>query len=544
MNSDFERYKRQLGLVHQRRVMDLNVLVLGSGPALPYIATNLVLLGVGTLALPASSASLTARQVAGQFLFRAEDVGAPISQALARRVSALNPRVKIELVSAQPNCACDVIVATSEFTATFPAHIPVIWAGVTNYGLFIGAHKPHAVPGEPNLITPALASLAGALAAQEVLRITRCVRTSEVIKFWVTLNYAFREPANAELKFAMDGAQTVAFNEKRDGEFPLYRVPINLNNDLARVLFEETVIDEPTAEIFAEPTACLYYSPFWGNRIENNQVIEEPIELKSLTAHRVVLGGIGGLGTWVAALLAVSNFAGELVVFDGDTRVETHNLNRQVLYDEDVIGMAKVHAAARALHRLNPTLNVTGWLEEIQATTAITHGEMMKQADLAISTFDNFRARYLLGEWAALNRVSLINGGSDGFNGDVELIEPDKHGCLLCRWEQARGRDAAQAMSMDEAHLSCTREDANAPEVGTALVTTTAAIASWQTLLALLELAKPELEIDHHLGFLGKENAIEKCRIASPCPVHEHGTCDHPQQFWQNLEETIHGDDQ
>ncbi|MBI5302736.1 MAG: ThiF family adenylyltransferase [Chloroflexi bacterium] len=543
MNWEFERYKRQLGLVHQRRVMDLNILLLGDGPALPYVATNLALLGVGTLTLPAASSCVTTQQRAGQFLFRAEDEGAPISETLARRVAELNPRIHAEFVEPQHARACDAVVVTSDVAHALPSNIPVIWAGVTDYGMFIGARKPHAAPLAPNLITPALASLCGALAAQEVLRVTRCLRPSEIVKFWVTLNYALREPANAGLVFAVDGAPTASFSDKPDGALPICRVPVNLNNDLVRLLFEQSTLGEPIAEIYDSPTECLYYSPFWGNRLENDGIVEAPIALSAPHAPRVVLGGIGGLGTWVAALLAVSDFTGELVVFDADTQVENHNLNRQVLYDDSAIGAPKVHAAARALRRINPALTVTALLEEIQATTVVTHAELMAHANLAISTFDNFRARYVFSEWAALSFVPLVNGGSDGFNGDVEVIEPAKHGCLLCRWEQARGRTVAQTMSMDEAHLSCTREDANAPEVGAALVTTTAAIASWQTLLALLALAKPAARVDHHLGFLGKENAVEKCRIATPCPVHEKGACEHPQRFWQMLEETIHGDD-
>jgi len=542
MNWEFERYKRQWGLVHQRRVIDLNILVLGVGPALPYLVTNLALVGVGTLTLPANSAPVTAAQVAGQFLLRASDVGAPLDETLARRVGELNPHTQVKLVDHALDGAYDALVVTDAKAYALPAESPIIWAGVTSYGVYVGARKPASAPFTPNLLTPALASLCGALSAQEALRVTHCLRDSEIQKCWVTLNYAFREPASAELKFALDGTPIAATNDQRDGELRLHRVPINLSHDLVRHLVQEVSVDEPSNHLFTTPTECLYYSPIWGNRLENNCVLEKPLTLPALGNQRVVLGGIGGLGTWVAALLAASELSGELVVFDNDTQVETHNLNRQVLYTEHALGESKVFAATRALEHINPTLTITALLEEIQATTAITRAELMAHTQLALSTFDNFRARYVLGEWAALHGVPLINGGADGFNGDVELIAPAQHGCLFCRWEQTRGLAAAQVMSTDEAHLSCTREDANAPDVGTALVTTTAAIASWQTLLALLTLAQPVTTIDHQLGYLGKENALEKCRLADPCPQHNKGTCTHPREFWQTLEETLHGD--
>jgi len=545
MNRDYDRYKRQLGLVHQRRVGELNVLLLGDGPALPYVATNLALVGVGTLALPVKSGLLTAAHLAGQFLFRANDVGMPLADALAHRVRELNPHTQVKRVESAQTCACDAIIVTDPVAGALPAHVPVIWARVSDYGVYLGAHQPSIAPLAPNLLTPALASLCGALAAQEVLRVTRCLRQSEIQKFWVTLNYAFREPANAELKFALDGAPVTSTSDQRDGELRVHRVPVNLGSDPVRRLFEDTAVDEPLAELFTQPLASLYYSPVWNNRLDAHayRVIENPLALPALRDQRVVLGGIGGLGAWVAALLAVSDFAGELVVFDNDTRVEMHNLNRQVLYTERAVNEPKAHAATRALAQINPALVVTAHLEEIQATTAITRAELMARAHLAISTFDNFRARYVFSEWAALHGVPLVNGGADGFNGDVEVIVPAQHGCLLCRWEQTRGAVAAQAMSADEGHLSCTREDANAPEVGAALVTTTAAIASAQTLLALLTLAHPATPVDHHIGWLGKENAMDKCRLAEPCPQHARGACAHPRAFWQMLAETLDGED-
>jgi molybdopterin/thiamine biosynthesis adenylyltransferase len=544
MNWDYERYKRQLGLVHQHHVHDLNVLVLGQGPALSYIAINLALVGVGTLTLPANSNRLTAQHLAGQFLFHAQDYGSPISETLTQRLKTLNPHVQVELVDDHFSRRFDAILCTSDAVLTLPTNAPIIWAGVTDYGMYIGAQKPIAAPLTQNFLTPALASLCGALTVQEMLRVTHCVRVSEIQKFWVTLNYAFNDHANAPSQFTIDGRPTAAFSAKLDDDVSVYQIPVNLNNDLARLFFEQAKLDEPRIEIYSEPIECLYYSPFWSNRLEHNCISETLVALPELNAQRIVLGGIGGLGTWVAALLAVSNVHGELVIFDSDTQVENHNLNRQVLYDDAAIGLPKVHAAARALEQINPALTITSVLEEIQATTTVTHAQVMEQAHLAISAFDNFQARYVFSEWAAWNHVALVNGGSDGFNGDVQVIDPDQNGCLYCHWEHERGLDAAQTMKDDQAHRSCTRQDANAPEVGTALVTTSAAIASWQTLLALLTLAKTNARVDHQIGYLGKESAIEKCRLGTPCPVHEKGACDHPRQFWQMLTETIHGDNQ
>lgn len=71
---------------------------------------------------------------------------------------------------------------------------------------------------------------------------------------------------------------------------------------------------------------------------------------------RVVVLGVGGLGSWTALSLACCG-VGELTLVDGDV-VELSNLNRQVLYSEDDIGRPKAALAAAAIERFNPGIRV------------------------------------------------------------------------------------------------------------------------------------------------------------------------------------------
>ena len=71
---------------------------------------------------------------------------------------------------------------------------------------------------------------------------------------------------------------------------------------------------------------------------------------------RVVVLGVGGLGSWTALSLACCG-AGELTLVDGDV-VELSNLNRQVLFAADDIGRPKAHLAAAAIERFNPGIRV------------------------------------------------------------------------------------------------------------------------------------------------------------------------------------------
>ncbi|MGD0556721.1 MAG: ThiF family adenylyltransferase [Streptosporangiaceae bacterium] len=77
-----------------------------------------------------------------------------------------------------------------------------------------------------------------------------------------------------------------------------------------------------------------------------------------LKASRVVVLGLGGVGSAVAASLAASGI-GQLHCVDHDT-VELSNLNRQLLYSEAVIGELKNDAAVAYLRSLNSDIEVTG----------------------------------------------------------------------------------------------------------------------------------------------------------------------------------------
>ena len=93
-----------------------------------------------------------------------------------------------------------------------------------------------------------------------------------------------------------------------------------------------------------------------------------------LREARVLVLGVGGLGSWAALSLACCG-VGELTLVDGD-EVELSNLNRQVLFAAGDIGRPKARVAAAALERFNPGIRVDavertlGSPEEIAAAVA------------------------------------------------------------------------------------------------------------------------------------------------------------------------------
>jgi len=146
-----------------------------------------------------------------------------------------------------------------------------------------------------------------------------------------------------------------------------------------------------------------------------------------LRRARVLVAGVGGLGTIVAADLAAAGM-GFLRLADND-RVELSNLNRQLLFRPDDIGREKTLAAMERLRILNPEIQVEGIHQTIDNETI---HELVKDIDLIVDAMDNFAARFILNKAAFSRRLPLIHGAVRGFFGQATTLIPEKTGCLQC----------------------------------------------------------------------------------------------------------------
>ncbi|MEK7790608.1 MAG: ThiF family adenylyltransferase [Deltaproteobacteria bacterium] len=77
---------------------------------------------------------------------------------------------------------------------------------------------------------------------------------------------------------------------------------------------------------------------------------------KKLKGSRVLLVGLGGLGSPAAYYLAASGI-GTLGIVEND-RIEAANLHRQILYSVSDIGKLKVDAAREKLSRMNEFMEI------------------------------------------------------------------------------------------------------------------------------------------------------------------------------------------
>ena len=152
-----------------------------------------------------------------------------------------------------------------------------------------------------------------------------------------------------------------------------------------------------------------------------------------LRASRVLVVGCGGLGVPVISYLAGAGI-GRLGLIDSD-RLEASNLHRQTLYALADVGQLKAQLAAARVSALNPDVDVQVYPVRLDATNA---SDLIGQYDLVIDCTDNFSTKFLLNDVCVQKRVPAIFSSVYQYEGQLQVIRPDRDGaCLRCVWPEA-----------------------------------------------------------------------------------------------------------
>jgi adenylyltransferase/sulfurtransferase len=146
-----------------------------------------------------------------------------------------------------------------------------------------------------------------------------------------------------------------------------------------------------------------------------------------LKAASVLIVGAGGLGSPAAMYLAASG-VGRLGIADAD-RVDTTNLQRQLLYGIADVGEKKTAAAAATLLSLNAALEVDSIDARVTSENAL---DLVSQYDIVIDGTDNFPTRYLLSDACVLANKPLVYGSVDRFAGQVSVFVANGGPCYRC----------------------------------------------------------------------------------------------------------------
>lgn len=150
---------------------------------------------------------------------------------------------------------------------------------------------------------------------------------------------------------------------------------------------------------------------------------------RRLIDSRVTICGCGALGTVLANHLVRAG-VGYVRVVDRDF-IETHNLQRQILFDEQDVAsnLPKAEAAARKLRAINSQVTIDPVVTDIDHTNII---DLTKDVDLILDGTDNFETRYLINDAAVKQGKPWVFGGVIGSEGQTMTIVPGQTPCLRC----------------------------------------------------------------------------------------------------------------
>ncbi len=150
---------------------------------------------------------------------------------------------------------------------------------------------------------------------------------------------------------------------------------------------------------------------------------------RRLLASRALICGCGALGSVLASTLARAG-VGMLRLVDRDF-LETNNLQRQILYDEDDVAanLPKAVAAARRLRRINSQITIDPVVADVDHRSIV---ELARDVDILVDGTDNFETRFLLNDLAVSKGLPWVYGGCIGAEGQSMTILPGRTPCLRC----------------------------------------------------------------------------------------------------------------
>jgi adenylyltransferase/sulfurtransferase len=155
-----------------------------------------------------------------------------------------------------------------------------------------------------------------------------------------------------------------------------------------------------------------------------------------LEQARVLVVGVGGLGAPAAMQLAAAG-VGMIALMDGD-RLESSNLQRQVIYRTADLGRPKAIAAAERIGARFPQPRLDALTEHL---TASNLSRLFARFDFVIDGTDQVESKFLINDGAVLHNVPYSHAGVVGFSGQTFTILPQRTACLRCLFPSTPDQD-------------------------------------------------------------------------------------------------------
>ncbi|MCJ1420971.1 E1 ubiquitin-activating protein uba2 [Xylographa parallela] len=148
----------------------------------------------------------------------------------------------------------------------------------------------------------------------------------------------------------------------------------------------------------------------------------------TIKQSRVLMVGAGGIGCELLKNLLLTGF-GEVHIVDLDT-IDLSNLNRQFLFRYEHIKKSKALVAKESAAKFNPSVKLEAYHANIKDSRF--NVDWFQTFDLVFNALDNLEARRHVNKMCLAADVPLVESGTTGFNGQVQIIKKGKTECYDC----------------------------------------------------------------------------------------------------------------
>ncbi|KAJ5356930.1 Molybdenum cofactor biosynthesis MoeB [Penicillium concentricum] len=153
---------------------------------------------------------------------------------------------------------------------------------------------------------------------------------------------------------------------------------------------------------------------------------------RSLKDSRVLLVGAGGIGCELLKNLVLTGF-GEIHIIDLDT-IDLSNLNRQFLFRHEHIKKSKALVAKEVAQKFRSDAKLEAYHANIM--DAQFNVSWFESFNVVFNALDNIAARRHVNKMCLAANVPLIESGTTGFNGQVQVIQKSQTECYDCTPKQ------------------------------------------------------------------------------------------------------------
>ncbi len=152
---------------------------------------------------------------------------------------------------------------------------------------------------------------------------------------------------------------------------------------------------------------------------------------RRLKAAQVLMIGTGGLGAPLGLYLAAAG-VGRIGLVDFD-RVETSNLQRQVIHGTRDVGRPKIESARDRLQDVNPHIEVETYETRLTSENAL---RLFADYDIIVDGTDNFPTRYLVNDACVLAGKPNVYGSIFRFEGQASVFWAKRGACYRCLYPE------------------------------------------------------------------------------------------------------------